>query len=321
MIATWMAAFLLIATPSNAIDANHDGMEDAWQTLHSIGAFTGSADPDNDGRPNLVESINGTNPSSTASPNSGWGFVHIIDANGDLLDDGWARSHLRNGTPLQPYDDDDNDGRKNIEESIVGSNPWVADQPWQSAGEPSPTVGPGSFTLTFRSIPTMRYLIEQSDDLITWTENQQLWGDGSVKTLTIATGTSAAKFFRVGLVLTNGGNLDTDGDGLPDWYELNVFGSNPSDADSDDDGLPDGWEAAHGLNVTGPTDALADADSDSLTNRDEFAFGLDPRTNEFESKASSMTYTVVNRLAQIETGGVVTNSFTYDAEGNLINAL
>ena len=52
------ALFFGLLQPSFAADADHDGMDDAWQSLYSIAPFTGSLDPDNDGRPNLVEAIN-----------------------------------------------------------------------------------------------------------------------------------------------------------------------------------------------------------------------------------------------------------------------
>jgi hypothetical protein len=52
-----------------------------------------------------------------------------------------------------------------------------------------------------------------------------------------------------------------------------VFGG----ADSDGDGIPDDYEIAHGMNPNNPTDAQADFDHDGLTNLQEFQLGTDPR--------------------------------------------
>ncbi|BDG08850.1 NHL repeat-containing protein [Anaeromyxobacter paludicola] len=47
--------------------------------------------------------------------------------------------------------------------------------------------------------------------------------------------------------------------------------------DSDCDGMPDWWEVKYGLNPHWAGDALLDADGDGLTNLQEFANGTDPR--------------------------------------------
>jgi PKD repeat protein len=48
-------------------------------------------------------------------------------------------------------------------------------------------------------------------------------------------------------------------------------------ADSDGDGLPDAWEIANGLNPNDPSDADLDSDGDGFTNRQEYLAGTDPR--------------------------------------------
>jgi hypothetical protein len=46
--------------------------------------------------------------------------------------------------------------------------------------------------------------------------------------------------------------------------------------DSDGDGMPDDWEIAHGLNPHDPADASADPDGDRMSNLEEYIAGTDP---------------------------------------------
>jgi len=66
--------------------------------------------------------------------------------------------------------------------------------------------------------------------------------------------------------------LDSDGDGLPDWYEI-LIGTDPSDKDTDDDNLEDG----HEVFVYGCDPLRKDTDMDVLLDGDEVnIYGTDP---------------------------------------------
>ena len=67
---------------------------------------------------------------------------------------------------------------------------------------------------------------------------------------------------------------DPDGDGLPTWREREL-GTNPNNADTDGDGMPDRWEVNHNLNPL-VNDASADPDGDGFTNLQEYQNGTDP---------------------------------------------
>ncbi len=77
--------------------------------------------------------------------------------------------------------------------------------------------------------------------------------------------------------------LDTDSDGLPDYYE-EIIGSDPKTEHSDDDQLPDEYEALYlgtdpsksDSDDNGTSDADEDFDTDGLTNLEEYNLGTAP---------------------------------------------
>ncbi len=74
---------------------------------------------------------------------------------------------------------------------------------------------------------------------------------------------------------------DSDGDGLTDTDEINIYGTDPDNPDTDGDGLPDGWEVQHTLsplNNAGNDGAAGDPDGDGYGNAREYLAGTDPQS-------------------------------------------
>lgn len=72
---------------------------------------------------------------------------------------------------------------------------------------------------------------------------------------------------------TDPSSRDSDGDGLSDGEEINIYLTNPLLEDSDADGLTDFIEVNNQLDPNDNSDADQDADNDGLTNAEEISLG------------------------------------------------
>ena len=114
------------------------------------------------------------------------------------------------------------------------------------------------------------------------------------------------------------GDIDSDGDGIPDGRESLVHGTSSALSDSDDDGLsdraelyqymtdpnlsdcdddtiPDGWEVGGGMNPFDATDVYADPDSDHLYNLHEYWIDSDPQLSD-----TNMNYAIADAMRAVD---------------------
>lgn len=110
--------FLLVG-PENSLfaDADHDGMDDAWEIANGLDPAVDDrdGDRDGDGLANLREYFLGTRADSD-------------DTDGDGLPDGWEVRHHLNPLVATPFDaDSDRDGLSDRQEYAAGTDPTMAD--------------------------------------------------------------------------------------------------------------------------------------------------------------------------------------------------
>ncbi|MDA0577181.1 MAG: hypothetical protein O3B24_03685, partial [Verrucomicrobia bacterium] len=273
------------------VDTDNDGMLDAWEIANALDHLVDDAgdDPDGDTRTNLQEYDAGSNPHVRDWMGAGTALsgsftldtaVHRTDTDSDGMPDWWENLHGLINDVNDSALDPDRDGWGNIEEYNAGSNPNVSDLASTWSGI-SPV-----FTLATGGYPFSPGADSDSDNMPDWWEfkyglqinihdadvdfdhdglsNLEEYDLGMNPSVNDVTGehSEASPVFRLD---TAGRAVDSDGDGMPDW-----------------------WETAHGLDLD-TDDSRDDIDNDGRTNLEEYDANSDPRVYEFPGLAHAVS--------------------------------
>jgi hypothetical protein len=264
-------------------DDDGDGLPNTWETANGLDPDDdGSTDPDNgatgdpdgDGFDNLTEFTARSNPQLAASVPS--------DTDADGLADEWENSRFQD---LDEDGDNDPDGdfSTNEEEETAETDPL------------SRFVYPDSDDDSLPDGWERHFFAQAGDTLAQALARQSTFGDADSDT----------------------------------FYNLDEYdaGTNPTDPlstpDTDGDGLPNAWEVANGLDPEddGSTDiengAEGDPDADGAANLREFKFGTNPRDGNSVPVANPTGH--VWQLGELDAGAVNAAALnaTGTANGNL----
>ena len=170
----------------------------------------------------------------------------FTDTDGDGMPDFYESAHGLDPLRNDADGDLDGDGRTNHEEYNAGTNPAVADD-WSKASDASE-----AFLVDIRAA---RPEIHEEEVVEVWSRSLRF------------------------LVDTAGRAKDSDGDGMPDWWEL-LSGLNPYRADADED-----------------------ADGDGRTNREEWNAGTNPAVRDDWTKGADASEAFVADTRVLYVGG------------------
>lgn len=270
---------LFPADPAYGLDADADGLPDAYEDTHpelsSTDPYDAQQDNDGDSLSNLQEFLAGTNPFMVDSDQDGVTDEEDIaplnsryrhDDDGDGMPDGYEFEYGFNPyDSIDAYGDADGDELTNLAEYQKGTDPRQAD-----------TDGDGTPDQVDLYPLDSRYSLDWDHDGLP-REWEQMFGLNDEDIFDVNSDhdndlLTAGDEFALG---TNPIHTDSDNDSVNDGSDQ--WPLDPTRAyDRDSDGLPDAWEESHNLSLYFPAFVNDDTDGDGLSDLDEFTAGTRP---------------------------------------------
>ncbi len=147
----------------------------------------------------------------------------------------------------------------------------------------------GTWKADWIGVSARTYFLQWSLDLANWSYAPLVEYGTGMKSFGINTQGERKFFIRLHYVddtpvttLQQARDADFDSDGISNAFEVEETGSNPFDSasvgiDTDQDGMPDWWEILYGLDPDDPADANGDLVGDGVTNLVKYKTGRNPQ--------------------------------------------
>ncbi|MBD3189986.1 MAG: hypothetical protein GF308_05060 [Candidatus Heimdallarchaeota archaeon] len=317
------------------------------------------ADHDYDGLTNKEEEeLYNTDPIDADCDDDGLPDGLEIDLELDPWDPDWDSDGMLDGFEvnhnLDPKDNDaaedpDGDSLTNLEEFLIGTKPNNADSDGDGLADGEEVAGPGSWEPTnpndsdtdndkLNDAFEINELNSNPNAIDTDADGMDDWYE-YIWQLNVLIDDSSEDPDGDGLINiyeyqnnTRPDRADHDGDGLNDYEEIVIYGTDPIAFDSDFDGLEDGEE----VNKWGTDPTKKDTDNDSLNDYKETQLGTNPVVPDsdadgmidgYEAQYGLSPLTANDSLVDLDGDGLVnynesliwTDPFNPDTDGDFLN--